>query len=172
VKSRSVISRCCCDEEDCGVYVPCCIRDLRISLEISATMRGGNTFVYVSEFKLTNHCNDQESVDWSSWERAGDASGGTTITHEGRPNQGCTFGIDVTQEHLFCLCSGTTHNFTAELTVCNPQDNDVTVTARQPSMAVGFSNRINEPLCPLELLYDVRDELWYCRLEILLFGVR
>jgi hypothetical protein len=149
MKMKLALNRCCC-REGCIPYLPCCIRNLRISLIVEVESGGGNTFAYTKKFTLTNECNDQESVDWSTWEEVGNAAGGTTTIHGGRTNQGCTFGIDVSHEDLFCRCG--TKNFTARLTLCNPHADMITITAAQPSMSVGFDDAVAETPCPLELL--------------------
>lgn len=149
MRSRLLLNRCCC-EEACVVYAPCCIRDVRVSLFVEVTKGGVNDYAFTKRFTLTNECNDQESPDWSTWERVGNVAGGETITHGGRTNQGCTFSIDIPHEHVFCSCGA--KNFTAKLTLCNPHGADILVTATLPSMSIGFSNALNEIPCPLPLV--------------------
>lgn len=149
MKTKLGVSRCCCDPS-CTVFVPCCLRQLEVGLFIEVS--GAGTDVYTERFTLTNNCNAQTSVDWSSFELVGTPSGGTTITHSGMPNQGCTYGIDVLLEHLFCSCSGVDSNFTAVLRVCNPHNGNIDVNASAPSMSASFA--IGELNCIVPSLND------------------
>lgn len=134
---RIALNRCCCPENvECVVYLPCCIRDLRFQMTVNVVRLGLDDYCYIKNFTVENHCNEQKSPDWSDWRQMGSTTGGTVEAIGGYSGQGCTYSIDIDKTHIFCPCGS--KNFTVEFTICNPHDDDITVTLSSLSFAAGF----------------------------------
>jgi len=141
---------CCLPSDECRPYLPCCLRDLVASFGARIVSQdtefpddpdaGSPALVRVSRFTLKNLCNSQESVDWSTWQDIFDAGGGEVRTDFGGASfQGCTFGIDVSLEDLFCGCGDPGEpNFRFTVTLCNPNDFAVWVVIRNPDLCFSF----------------------------------
>ena len=172
---------CCCEKDNrCRIYAPCCIRGM--TFEASFFVIDGDLETgplgnaVVSRMTLANNCAAQTSVDWSTFEQLDNdrANGQVKVGMGGVPGGGCTFGIDVSLQDLFCDCeSAAGNNFTVEIEVCNDNikhkvdgTGAIAVEMRQPSLAVWFTDS-KEQVCIIELLSSATDVV-----HNLMFGQR
>ena len=145
----------CCGDTSCRPYLPCCLRDLECEVDFFITEEddGPLATAVVERMTVTNESNGQRSVDWSTWNALNNdlAGGQVRATFGGRRNQGCTFGIDVSLEDLFCPVIGGGPNFTIRVRIQNTDDKPIDVEMRQPSFALSFV-AVNTTFCPIQLL--------------------
>ena len=121
---RDICDTCC--EEGCIPYVPCCIRSMFIEYRLFAAEDDefgiGAQHYVTSRMTLTNETSAIEGPDWS-WLQSlssGPFAGpqDNVAIFGSIPYSGCTFGVPIDLEHLYCPTPGGA-NFTVKVTVAN-----------------------------------------------------
>lgn len=153
---------CCIPSDECRPYLPCCLRDFVAQFSALVAEQdaefpddpdaGPLSLARVKRWTIKNLCNSQESVDWSTWNDINSGTGGEVLlTFSGATFQGCTFGIDVSLEDLFCSCGDAGEpNFRWTATICNPQDVAIWVTIRRPNLCLSFAGVVFGSACCLD----------------------
>lgn len=156
---------CCCDKDDiCRFFYPCCVRQFRFEADFFVTQtttdgpfEGDFSSAVVKSMTVENLCNDQESVDWSTFNDLTNVSGAAELTiAAGHDFQGCSFGIDIPLEDIFCECVTSSEpgvNFIVRVEVCNNTDDAIDIQMRQPSFAMTFekAGSATNPFCSFDL---------------------
>lgn len=151
---------CCGDDTDCRNYFPCFIRNMRFFyaglVEEEDPLDPGNppvgtplTQAVVKRVTVENLTNAQVSADWSTWNviNSQGAGGIDTAEFRGLPDQGCTFGIDVSTTDWFCGLG-----FRVRIEICNDTDDPIWFSPSHGNVSLAISFEDLNRACTVPLL--------------------